>query len=102
MSGDPRLQARDRGLRRLSSLTGWIAAGSLAIAGTIAVALGATHHQPAATSTTVTGGSGANAPADGSQIGAQDPTTGFPGLQPPVSAPQPGFGGGGGIVSGGS
>jgi hypothetical protein len=101
MSGDPRLQARDRGLARLNSLTGWIAAACLGVAGTIAVALGATHHQPAAATTGVTGSSGATAPVDGSQIGDQVPTTGFPGLQPPVTAPGPGIGGGG-VVSGGS
>jgi hypothetical protein len=98
---DPRIQARDRGLRRLNTLTGWIAAGCLGIAGAVSLALSVSHHQPASTPVTQTAGTGA--PDDGAQIGGQEPTGDLPGLQPPVTVPQPGLGGGGGgVTSGGS
>jgi hypothetical protein len=97
---DPRIQARDRGLRRLNALTAWIGAGCLGVAAAVALALGMGHHQPASTAVTQTAGT--SVPDDGGQSGVQEPAAGLPNLQPPVTAPQPGIGGGGGVTSGGS
>jgi hypothetical protein len=99
---DPRIPTRDAGLRRLSHLTGWIAAAALAGAGAIAVALAGTQHQATATPSDPS----VSAPVGGGQIGedpGQSQQGGLQGgLQAPLSPPLPATGGGGGPVSGGS
>ncbi len=96
---DPRIHARDVGLRRLSRLTGWIGAAAIAGGGAIAIVLAGTQHA----STATTSNPPVSAPVGGSQVG-QDP--GEPsqqgGLQAPLTPPLPASGGMGGPVSGGS
>lgn len=95
---DPRIPARDAGLRRLSHLTGWVAAAAIAGAGVIAVVL-AGAQDPA---TPATSDPSVSAVVGGGQIGEDPGQSQQGGLQAPLSPPLPATSGGGGPVSGGS
>ena len=95
---DPRIPARDAGLRRLSHLTGWIAAAAIAGAGAIAVVLAGSQQASTATTSDPT----VSAPAGGSQVGEDPGRSQQGGLQAPLTPPLPAAGGGSGPVSGGS
>jgi hypothetical protein len=95
---DPRIPARDAGLRRLSHLTGWIGGAAIAGAGVIAIVLaGAQHH-----ATAITSDPSVIAPVGGSQVGEDPGQSQQGGLQAPLTPPLPAAGGGSGPVSGGS
>ena len=100
--------SRDAGLRRVSRLTGWIVAGTIALTGALSeVAAQALpgHHKRAAPSSTTQAlpseGSAPAAPAPSDGAGDQGAAT--PNVQPPEQAPVPAPSDAtGGAVSGGS
>src|SRR5213083_761314 len=97
---------RDAGLRRVSRLTGWIVAGTIALTGALSEAAAHAlpgHHKRGAPSRTPQ-----SQPSDRSARAASAPSTGSgdqssatPDLQPPEQAPAPSDATGG-AVSGGS
>jgi hypothetical protein len=108
--------ARDAGLRRVSRLTGWIVAGTIALTGALSeVAAQALpgHQKPAAPSSTPRSQpSDSTAPAapapatpapaaPAPSTGESDPSPAAPDLQPPAQAPAPSPADNG-AVSGGS
>ena len=117
-----RAAARDEGLRRVSSLTRWVAAGAIALAGAMSLvtarilpgrAKSAAQtsvstpavDQPSANASNSTAGSGSvdgtnGASSDGS-VGADGSVNGDAGLLPPAQAPLPSSGSGR-VSSGGS
>lgn len=97
----PTPRARDEGLRRIRSITGWVAAAAVSAAALISVGVArastnATSKAPTSTDVGVTDPGFAGVEPD-------DPwgDTGSAGLQPPVNPPAQGVGGGQ-AVSGGS
>ena len=104
---DARARAsRDAGLRRVSRLTGWIVAGTIALTGALSeVAAQALpgHQKPAAPSSTPRSQpSDHTAPAaPAPSTGESDPSPAAPDLQPPAQAPAPSPADSG-AVSGGS
>jgi hypothetical protein len=102
----PTPRARDEGLRRIRSITGWVAAASVSAAALISVGV-ARASTNATSKATTPAGTGVTDP------GLTDPgftstgpgdawgATGSAGLQPPVNPPTQGIGGGQ-AVSGGS
>ncbi len=102
----PTPRARDEGLRRIRSITGWVAAAAVSAAALISVGVARASTNATSKATTPTG-TGVTDP------GLTDPgfastgpgdawgATGSTGLQPPVNPPAQGIGGGQ-AVSGGS
>lgn len=102
----PTPHARDAGLRRISSVTGWVAAA--AVSGAVLISVGVARANAHATSKSATSaGTGRTDPGlidpGVTGTGSNDPwgSTGSAGLQPPVNPPTQGLGGGQ-AVSGGS
>lgn len=102
----PTPRARDEGLRRITSITGWVAAAAVSAAALISIGVARASTNATSTATNPTG-TGVTDP------GVTDPgftgtepdepwgATGSAGLQPPVNPPTQGIGGGQ-AVSGGS
>jgi hypothetical protein len=96
----PTPHARDEGLRRIRTITGWAAAAAVSAVALISV--GVARASTNATSTGIPTGSGVTDPGF-TGVEPDDPwgTTGSAGLQPPANPPAQGIGGGQ-AVSGGS
>jgi len=101
----PTPHARDAGLRRISSITGWVAAGALSAVAVISVGVArASTHASSATTSKGAGRTDVGVTDPGvTGVGSDDPwgSTGSAGLQPPLNPPTQGLGGGQ-AVSGGS
>ena len=101
----PTPRARDEGLRRIRSITGWVAAAAVSAAALISVgvARASTNATSKATTPTGTGVTDPGLTDHGFTSGPCDAwgATGSTGLQPPVNPPAQGIGGGQ-AVSGGS
>ncbi len=102
----PTPHARDAGLRRITSITGWVAAAAVSAVALISVgvARASANATSKATSPTGTGVTDPGITDPGfTSSGPADPwgSTGSSGLQPPVNPPTQGLGGGQ-AVSGGS
>jgi len=96
----PTPRARDAGLRRITSITGWVAAAAISAAAMISI--GVARASSTTTPTSSTTGSGVTDPGfTGVEPGNPWGTTGSAGLQPPVNPPTQGIGSGQ-AVSGGS
>lgn len=96
----PTPRARDAGLRRITSITGWVAAAAVSAAALISI--GVARASSTTTSTSTTSGTGVTDPGfTGVEPGDPWGTTGGAGLQPPANPPAQGIGGGQ-AVSGGS
>ena len=98
--------SRDAGLRRVSRLTGWIVAGTIALTGVLsevaAQALPGHHKRVAPSSALPSRQSDSAAPASPApSTGEADQSSAAPSVQPPEQAPAPSDATGG-TVSGGS
>jgi hypothetical protein len=83
---------RDRGFRRISTVTKWLAAGAVGLVGVFSAwAAGAIpgRNGAAATPSTSDGASSANTSADGATATTQAPSSSADNLQQPAQAPVP-------------
>jgi hypothetical protein len=99
----PTPRARDAGLRRITSITGWVAAAAVSAAALISVGLARTTASAGAKSTTsaTTADPGFTDPGfTGTGSNAPWGSTGGAGLQPPVNPPTQGLGGGQAVTGG--
>ncbi len=99
----PHPHARDAGLRRISSITGWLTATAVTAAAVISVGVARANDSSAQGTGASTGGSSNTGTGTLRAHDGNDPwaSTGGSGLQPPPNPPVQGIGGGQ-AVSGGS
>lgn len=95
--------SRDAGLRRITSITGWVAAAAISGAVVISLGIARASEQGAGSTSTANPGAdlGSNPGFPETDPGAPLTSTGGSGLQPPLTPPAQGLGSGQ-AVSGGS